>query len=316
MPITVTSTPNTQTAEALQKGSEQAHEEVSEETKSVSTQTKSDETHEASDTSEAPVEKVAEAKGDSEETEEGDSHKEEKKPKRNGVQKRIDKLTSRLSAKDEEIEYLRQENLRLKMGKNPEPEKREKSSDEPKESDFENHADYIRAVARFEAKQEFAKEQAQRRDDQLKGDYQKRLAIQAERNQKFAKDHPDFADVMADLPDDFRVSPALEELILSSEHGSAFMYETIKADPEEFIRISRLSPLDAAREFGKFEARLNKSESPQPNEVKKPKPAPLKTVGSGPSGSSTKLTIWTAKTQAEYEQVRKEQMAKKRSAWG
>jgi hypothetical protein len=95
---------------------------------------------------------------------------------------------------------------------------------------------------------------------------------------------PDFDDVVmsADMP----ISPALEQALLTSEHGPAIMYKLAK-NPGELARLSALPPLDAAREIGRLEAQqASSTASPKTTKPALRPPAPPTSVNG--SASSTR----------------------------
>lgn len=277
-----------------------------------------DETAEESDASEAKEGKAAKD-SESDDSEESDQEEEQEskaeKPKRgNGFKKRIDKLRAQNSAKDQEIEYWRQKALsEQKPEKADDAIKSTAPEGKPKADDFETHEDYIEAVADWKAEQKLAAYEAKQRENQVKTEHEKRVSTHAERVEAFKEKHEDFDDVLADVAD-VRVSLAVQELILESDNGPELMYALAK-EPEELERICKLSPLQAAREMGKFESRLTKSGSPK--EIKTTKaPKPVNPVGGGGSGGAKKSIYDPGISQQEYEALRREQMKKRASAWG
>lgn len=93
--------------------------------------------------------------------------------------------------------------------------------------------------------------------------------------------NPDFDEVIATC--EAQVSPALNHVFLTSEHGPALMYQLAK-NPAELDRLSRLAPLDAAREIGRLEAQAAsgtatpKTTTKPTTLVRKPAPVPITPV--------------------------------------
>ena len=101
----------------------------------------------------------------------------------------------------------------------------------------------------------------------------------------------------------------VSELFITSEHGPALMYELAK-NTKELERISKLSPIQAALEIGKLEAKItssSKSAAPSVEKKATKAPAPIDPVG-GKGGSVKKSLSDPNLSQAEYEKLRREQM--------
>lgn len=91
-----------------------------------------------------------------------------------------------------------------------------------------------------------AQREAERNAQSAQAEFQRRTAEVRQKN-------PDFDDVILSASD-VPVSPALQQALLTSEHGPSIMYALAK-NPAELARLSALPPLDAAREIGRLEAR-------------------------------------------------------------
>jgi hypothetical protein len=185
---------------------------------------------------------------------------ETKGKKKSGYQRRLDKLTKQKADAQREVDFWKAKALE---GKGAEPTKVEaakpvvNTSDEPKSDQFEKHEDYVKALAKWEVKQELAAEKAAIREQALKADNKKQLDSHIDRVKAFEKETPDFKEVMEDIAT-VRISTAVQNAIIDSEHGPKLMYEFAK-NPEELQRISALSPEAAARAVGKLEAKFESS---------------------------------------------------------
>lgn len=247
---------------------------------------KADETTEESEASEESHDEEA----DSEESEESqdesdeDETKEGKKPKKNGFKKRIDKLNRRVSEKEQEAEYWRQEALKAK-GQKAEPveePKKPATEGKPKAQDFDSDEEYIDALTDWKIEQREKAQESKQREEQVKTSYQRQVEAHQQRINEFKKSAPDFDEAYQEFIEDHpnvSVSPALEQSIYESENGPAIVYELFK-NPKEFERINSMGALAIAREVGKIEARLAKSESAQIQNKQTKAPPPLKPVGS------------------------------------
>lgn len=272
---------------------------------------KSEEIAEESDSS------GSEDKDDEGDTDDGGEPKADLKGKKpNKVQRRINKLNQKLSAKEQEMEYWRQEALKHQKPVDKEEAKVEakvESKDgEPNPDDFETAKDYLKAVARWEINQERAAEAKKTTESKLKADHAARQKRFFDGCDKVAETEPDFQDVV-DQVDGKRFSPALESILFDSEDGARIAYEMIKAG--EFDRINSLSYGAAARAIGRIEAGLEKKSEPSKEKVSKEKvttkaPQPLDPVTTK-TGSSLKKSIFDPNiSQAEYEKLRNEMKAR------
>lgn len=140
----------------------------------------------------------------------------------------------------------------------PSPDKYEGGELDPK---------YIVALAKWELKQE--QQQAERAQRERTAGERRNAVIEMARSK-----YDDFDDVMAGTP----ITPEMAEAITESEIGHDLAY-WLGQHPDEAKRIAKLTPLAAAKEIGRIEARL---QTPSP---KKPTaaPAPIRPVGTSPS---------------------------------
>lgn len=279
-----------------------------------------DENSETSDISERTDEDEADSTDS--ENDEGlkDETKGDKPKKESKLAKRLKKLSSertqaRLDADQarREAEFLRNELQKEKsaekndaskaQNQNPNP-----NNDEPNPEDFETNAAYIKAYTKWEIAKEKAVLAKESQESHLKNEYEKHLQTHNERVNQFKSKQPDYEQVFQDFIEDhgdIKFSPALHESVLSSEFGPAVIYELLK-NPENFKRINSLGENQAAREFGKIEARLEKSSEPI-KEIKTTKaPAPISPVGA--KGISKKSIFDSDLSQADYENMRRQQM--------
>ena len=189
-------------------------------------------------------------------------------------------------------------------------------SGEPDPDQFETHRDYVRALAKWEAKQMLDERDQQAERAKLKAQQEQVLTTHQERVKSFAEKTSDWADTIESV-EDVILSPSVERLIITSENGPEIMYELAK-NRSELERICKLEPLAAAHAMGRFEARLTS----KPSEATKPEqkklttqaPAPIAPVGSKGGPVRKNLTDPNL-SQREYEALRREQLAAKTSSW-
>lgn len=238
-----------------------------------------------------------------------------KKPKR-GFKKRIDKLNAKLSEAQAQAEHWRQQALR---GQKPEEKLQEETpaavatKGEPDPDDFETSTEFYRAHARWAAQEELKAAKESERQEKLRAEAEAKKTTFHSKVQEFQKAHDDFEEVIADV-DDIQMSPAISQAILESDNGPELMYELAK-NREEYARMCALSPFDAVRALGRFEARMSKPSEEKTTVKTKPTtkaPPPAKPIST--SSANGKKSIWDENlSQAEYERMRAEQEKRRRA---
>lgn len=283
------------------------------EQKSASADSQTDETLEASETSEeeaVETEEESEDQAESETDSDDEQKADERKPKKGlkGVEKKIKKLTSKISAKDQEIEFWKSQAMKAGGQKEPQqietPKKEADPSDKPKAENFDSHEEYVEALTDWKLEQREKAKEAKAQQEQIKKQHETQIQTFQDKVKSFAEKHDDFQDLMEEV-NDIPMSIAVQEGIVSSEFGPELMYELAK-NRSEYERICKLAPIAAARELGKIEARLSKAaESETKPEIKVPKaPKPMTPVGAK-SGGPVKKTIFDPNiSQREYERLR------------
>lgn len=236
----------------------------------------------------------------------------DKPKKQGGFQRRINKLNARVTERERELEYWKQQALKGAGDPKTEPKVDSQPATavgEPDPDHFETHREYVKAVARWEAKQLQEEERQKGQKQTLEAEQAKAVSSFHDRAKSFAEKTKDYQDVLEDV-DDVQVSPTVHGVILSSENGPEIAYELAK-NRAEFERINRLPPIAAAREIGKIEARLAaKSSSEDKVAVKKTTnaPEPIEPVGRSRAGTIKKDISDPTISQSEYEKRRREQM--------
>jgi hypothetical protein len=237
-----------------------------------------------------------------------------KKPKR-GFKRRIEKLNAKLSAAEAQAEHWRQQALR---GQKPEekPEVKPEANvakSEPNADDFESATEFYRAHAKWAAQEEIKAAKESERQEKLRTEAESKKTAFIGKVDEFKKAHDDFVDVLADV-DDIQMSPAISQAILESDNGPELMYELAK-NREEYERMCSLSPFEAVRALGRFEARLQKPS--EEKKVTKPKtttkaPPPPKPIST--SSANGKKSVYDDDiSQSEYERIRAEQEKRRAS---
>lgn len=230
------------------------------------------------------------------------------KPGKNGFKKRIDKLTKQRAAVEAERDALRAERDALKASA-PKPvekvEAQEKpDTGKPTREKFKNDADFIEALTDYKIEARQREKDSKSTQDSLRSEREKTINEHNNRVKEFAKDTPDFSEVLSDV-DHINFPPALADIVLTHDRGPELMYAMAK-DPDNYERISKLPPLAMAREIGKIEAKLEAPSEKESSivETKTTRaPAPVRSLGG--SAQVPKKTLDGAKSHAEYVAARR-----------
>lgn len=169
-----------------------------------------------------------------------------------------------------------------------------RSSGEPQRDQFEDYEGYLRAVARYEAKQEaeaakksiVEETRGQAQQALSRAELDKREASWAEREKVVRAAHSDYESAVQEYVADGRTGPlaelayAVREFITESDQGPALLHYLATHDAEH-DRLTNLSPARQLIELGKLE---DKVKAPPPKETSAA-PPPVKPVGQGKSGT-------------------------------
>lgn len=306
MPIEITSTTDSPEAVTAALGSlaqKSEPETTEEQTKEISASDEVD-SHDETETDETTEESEP---SENDEESQGEEDKPQKpKKKEGGFQRRIKKLTSKLSEKEREIQYWREQALRgskpEQINQDPTKEKQE-AKGKPHPDDFDTHEEYVEALIDWKAERKLQEREVKERENRIKAEQERLISEYQKRVDVFKKDHPDFDEVIEEAGD-IKLSLTVQETILSSELGPHLAYALAK-DPDELERINRLPPIAAARELGKLEARL--SESPKETKPRITKAPPPPRPVSGKSEKTVKKSIYDPDLSfEEYERLRME----------
>lgn len=201
---------------------------------------------------------------------------------------RFDEVNQRMHAAE-----LRARQLEQQLNPNRE---QPQGSQAPKQEDFGTYEEFIRAEARYEARQEYTRiEQENRQRAVQQTEQQRQYSAEVNWTAKSAEataKHSDFIDVVAPL----RLNPMLEGLIKASPVAGDLAYHLGKNRAELEARLNSMHPLDAAAEMGRIEAKLTGAGGqPQPKVSQMPKPmTPVnggKSNAGGGSGLDKALSI-------------------------
>src|SRR6185312_15316626 len=270
-------TPAAQTAEAKADVSKDASLSALGSETSEQKEVASDSETEAPEAKESESEVSESSEEESNESEAKDEAK-ERKPgkKKSGFERRIGKLNAQKAELEREKDYWKQEALKNATSK-PETKVETKPvtpDKEPQPDDFDTHAAYVKAVAKWEAKQAI---QESRKEDEQKSkltEQKSQFDSHQSRLSSFKESHDDFDEVMENLVTVPR-NAMLEQIIVSSKDGPELLYELAK-NPDEAMRIAKLPPVQAALEMGKLSYKIASVAS------EKEKPTETKTITSAP----------------------------------
>lgn len=228
------------------------------------------------------------------------------------VQKKFNKLTetrrseerARLRA-EEERDYWRQQAISQQA--KPEPEKPAVEAKPKALSDFEYDEGKYHAYL-LEQAEIRATQVAERKlkEAQVQETTARRQADFTIREREFAKSQADYFDVTR--ADGLRITQSMVDAAADSEEAPAVLYYLGK-NREIAERISRLSPLDAARELGKIEGRLVTERANAKVKLVSQAPAPTPKIEAG-NVAGTKDP--SEMTDAEYAKWRRRQIAQRR----
>jgi hypothetical protein len=149
------------------------------------------------------------------------------------------------------------------------------TNDEPQQSQFKTYEDYLKAVSRYEARQE-ASRQSQEADQRIEqraqeADAQRRSDEFKSRLAREGKAIEGFGEILDTLYDPtFAVSPTMAQYLIEADKP-AHLAQWLVENEDEARRISRLNPIAAAKELTRVEADLAK---PVSRATKAPAPPP------------------------------------------
>lgn len=273
---------------------------------------------------EGEAEPEEQSEGEEEQAATGKDEQKPKVKKKGGFQKRIEKLNARTQAEqaarlaaERERDYYRE--MLAKGGQKTETTSAPTidTSAKPRAEDFKSEGEYLEALTDWKVDQRLKAKEADNAKASIQTEQQRMISAHAERINAFKAKTPDFDEVIADADPLVAMSPAMEQMIVTSELGPEVLYHLCK-NPAEANRIAKLRPIDAAKEIGKIELRLApKAPGSKEPEIKVTKvtkaPKPLGSIQSG-GKAATSRTIFTAQDQKEYEAIRAQQIKERQAS--
>lgn len=260
------------------------------------------------------LEKEDGSHGDDELDSDTDEHEELDAPKKRkgGFQRRIDRLTRQATEAQQQALYWQQQALAQAQGKAAPAEPAYGANNEkPQAEKFETHEEFVDAMVEYRLNQKLVKLQQQQQEQTLRQQMQSQEQDVWSKIEQAKRKYADFDDLVEEAQDALKraktaFTPEMEHLIHQSEQGSELLYFLLK-HPQEAIRISKLSPIQAARHIGLIEAKLTEPSSQETPSKRTTLSSPIKPLkGSGATGSESDPNNMT------YQQFKKWDAARKK----
>lgn len=174
----------------------------------------------------------------------------------------------------------------------------------PSLDQYESYDDYTEALADWKYKVNDAEKSAKQEEEKA-NEYKTELKKSfMGRIEKFKESTPDYDDVVSEISD-IDLSKSVFESLAESDLSAELTYYFGK-NIDDLERINKLSPLQAAREIGRIEAKLSTPEN-KPIKKQSSAPDPVSPVG----GSKASVSPDTSKfTDAEWDKYYSEQRRK------
>ncbi len=182
----------------------------------------------------------------------------------------------------------------------------EKDSKEPKAEDFKTVGEYAEALAEYKVEKKFAERDAQRAKEAQETAMKQAQEAHFKRVEATAKEIPDYAEVIE--ASDIDLPPHMAVYVAESPLGPKLGYHFAK-HPEDFDRISKLSPIRAIAELGKLEDRIEKPKAkekePDADAAVSRAPSPIKPLEGSSAAVQKDPAKMTIQELREYERAQK-----------
>ncbi len=212
---------------------------------------------------------------DKEESEE--EANEERKPKKGGYTRKLERLEARIAELTE----------KLAGSKAPEQSAPKADEAEPNPDDFDDYNAYYKALVKFELRQELKQAEKAKQETTVREQREQLVSSYKAKAQEFAKTTPDFQEVIesADVP----VTPVMQQVLLESEMGPQLAYYLAK-NPDEADKAVKMGLVELSRFMGRIEAKLEAEAEPKAV-VKKATnaPEPIKPVSNAKTAKAWSL---------------------------
>lgn len=186
-------------------------------------------------------------------------------PERTFTQKELDEIVAKRAAQaarraqkegrlEAERDYWRQQAEARMQQPTSQPD-----AGEPKPQDFKDYESFVKAQARWEARQEVAALRRETEAMQQQREALERAHAVKEKLSAGAAKHPDFEEVV--FADDLPISEPMAAAIAESDVSADLAYY-LGQNRDEALRISKLLPTQQVREIAKLESKLAATPAP------------------------------------------------------
>jgi hypothetical protein len=183
------------------------------------------------------------------------------------------------------------------------------SEGRPTQENFETYDEYQEALLDWKVTQRLQAHTVEQRDRIERQETQRAqeqlVATHTARIDQFRAEHSDF-DAVVEKGKNLPMTRPMQDSVLNSDAGPALMYHLCQ-NPEECDRIAGMHPMQAIKEMGKLEARLEVAQSgptPRAESITRA-PRPIKPVGGGVTASSVPLDQMSYQ---DYKRAREQQI--------
>lgn len=159
--------------------------------------------------------------------------------------------------RERELEQMRQQLQQVQQRQAPQQDQ------EPQREDFGSDAEYLRAAARYEAKQLLAAERAEQQQQELRRQQEEQARdFQRKADETVMAGRKAYADFDAVINDGLApfLNPVLQEaLVHAGGHDVAYW---LGKNPTEAARVSQMHPMQMVLEIGRLEAKVRAEQQP------------------------------------------------------
>lgn len=202
--------------------------------------------------------------------------------------KRLDKIVWQREEEKRRGDYWEAEAKKLKAPKETPAEVIDPGKPNVNDPKWKSYDEFTEALAEWKVEQRIQKAHQEFTQRTEKERRQEALNTFKERSEKVKDKYPDYDDLFENAT----ISQAMADPIMDSEAGPEIVVYLSK-NPEIAKTISKLSPIAAAREIGKIEAKLDDLLQPKTVTDAKPPIKPVKPKGEVTSGLDDSLDIKT-----------------------
>lgn len=204
--------------------------------------------------------------------------------------KRLDKIVWQREEEKRRADYWEAEAKKSKAPKEEAPQAVDQSKPNVNDPKWKSYDEFTEALAEWKVEQRIQKAHQEFSHRTEKERRQEALNTFKERSEKVKEKYPDYDELFQDAT----ISQAMADPIMESESGPEIVVYLAK-HPEVAKILSKLSPIAAAREIGKIEAKLDDLLQPKTVTDAKPPLKPVKPKGEVPNGLDDSLDIkeWT-----------------------